>query len=145
MGHDRLNSEKRAHQVDIHHVLEVRDRHFVNRPNSADSSVVEQDINPTMVLQRPSDCRCPAVGRGHVKVDPLVLKHIPSNDMGAFGGESFSLGLALPTSSTSDDDNFPLKPTSHDFPSFREATDASSQRCLPEASPDRAPRTPQRL
>jgi hypothetical protein len=51
-------------------------------------------------------------------VNPIVIKHIASNDMGPFSGESFSFGLALPTCSASDDDNFPLKPTSHDSPSF---------------------------
>ena len=103
------------------------------------------DVDTAVLLHRPSDRRCPAFRRGHIEMESVVFEDVTRNDVCPFSGEELCLGETLPTGSPRDDDNFPLKPTSHDSPSFPEAPDASSQRCLPEASPDRAPRTPQRL
>jgi hypothetical protein len=75
----------------------------------------------------------------------VVFEDVTSNDVCPFSGKELCLSEALPTGSPRDDHHFSLKPTSHDSPSFPEAPDASSRRCLPEASPDRAPRTPQHL
>ena len=113
MGHNRLYSKQRSNEVDVQHTLKFSDGHLVDRSDRANTRIIQQDVDSAVLLQRPSDRRCPAFRRSHVKVDAIMVKYVAGNDVSTFCSKELCLGKTLAPCRSGDDHNLAFKPTSH--------------------------------